>query len=339
MDGRQMTVRPRAMALTMLAVGGLALFSCSGPVVTAVGDSSDLVIVVDDGASELSELVEGVMGETVTWLVKEPCFRTTVTTPEQLGDLRNMRHVLLVGSWDGGSVSDLATRVFPRLDRHEPVTLRIAEDIWAKGQVVGVVMGRDAEEVGDYFRRAPDDVRQELVSAAVNRLAASLRKASEEAGAAGALANRFGWSICPPTGYDFFTTDAADGFVFFRRTRPDRTVTVYWEDGEPGYVSEQYVIAKREELSERYFDGDEIEYRRPLVTERVDFLGRPAVRVSGWWGNRELVGGGPFRTYCFFDESSGRVYFIDLGLFAPGLDKTALMRNLDAIAHTFRTTS
>ena len=107
MDGRQMTVRPRAMALTMLAVGGLALFSCSGPVVTAVGDSSDLVIVVDDGASELSELVEGVMGETVTWLVKEPCFRTTVTTPEQLGDLRNMRHVLLVGSWDGGSVEGL----------------------------------------------------------------------------------------------------------------------------------------------------------------------------------------------------------------------------------------
>ena len=85
----------------------------------------------------------------------------------------------------------------------------------------------------------------------------------------------------------------------------------------------------------RYFDGDVIEWKRPVEVEQVDFLGRPAVRVSGWWGNRTLVGGGPFRTYCFYEPSSERVYLLDISLFAPGVDKTALMRNLDAIAHTF----
>jgi hypothetical protein len=173
----------------------------------------------------------------------------------------------------------------------------------------------------------------------VTRLADRLKEDADESGMTRALEERFGWSIAPPTGYDFFTTDAEEGFVFFRRTRPDRTIFVHWESGGPDLVSEEHVLSSREELAMRYFDGDVIERQRPLITERVDFLGRRAVRVSGWWGNRELVGGGAFRTYCFHEPTQGRVYIVDASLFAPGFDKTSLMRNLDAIAHTFSTSS
>ena len=76
-------------------------------------------------------------------------------------------------------------------------------------------------------------------------------------------------------------------------------------------------------------------WRRELAVEAVEFAGRPAVRLSGWWGNRALVGGGPFRSYCFFEPSQRRVYIIDVSLFAPGVGKVPLMRNLDAVAHTF----
>jgi hypothetical protein len=154
-----------------------------------------------------------------------------------------------------------------------------------------------------------------------------------------ALENRFGWSIAPPTGYDFFTTHADQGFVFFRRTRPDRTIFLSWRDALSDQVTEEYALAWREQLAAGYFDGDATEDKRPLILESVDFRGRPAVRISGWWGNRDLVGGGPFRCYCFHEPSQNRTYLLDTSLFAPGMDKTSLTRNLDAIAHTFSTPS
>ena len=317
----------------LLALAGL--LSCSGPVVTAVGDSDDLVIIHDEGASELVELLVTAMESPCGWLLEEPAFRTTLTTLEASGDLKNLRHVLLVGTWDDGSVGQMAQKLFPRLREDSPPSLSLTEDVWAKRQMVGAIMGADSRAVATFLREHGDQVRADLEAAVLARLSASLRETAVKAGMAQAMSERFGWSVSPPSGYDFYATDGGDGFVFFRRTRPDRTIFVYWMNGGPGLVSEQFAFSRREELAAGYLDGDTIEWKRPLEVEDVDFLGLPAIRVSGWWGNRSLVGGGPFRTYCFHEPSSDRVYLVDVSLFAPGFDKTALMRNLDAIAHTF----
>jgi len=321
------------LTVCLLAVAGL--LSCSGPVVTAVGDSDELVIIHDQGSVKLAELVADAMEAPRSWLLGEPAFRTTLTTLERSGDLKNLRHVLLVGTMDGGAVGEMARKLIPSLTEDAPPAFSVAEDVWAKRQVVGVVVGADSKAVTAFLREHGDRVRGDMEEAALARLATSLRETAVRAGMAQAMSERFGWSVSPPTGYDFFTTDSGDGFVFFRRTRPDRTVFVYWTDGDPGFVSEQFALSKRDELGARYLDGDLIEWKRPVEAERIDFLGRSAVRVSGWWGNRTLVGGGPFRSYCFHDSSSERVYLVDVSLFAPAFDKTALMRNLDAIAHTF----
>jgi len=47
--------------------------------------------------------------------------------------------------------------------------------------------------------------------------------------------------------------------------------------------------------------------------------------------------GGPFVNYTFYDETSGRLYMIDGMIFAPGYDKREFLRQMEAIAHTFRT--
>lgn len=321
------------LALCLLATA--ALLSCSGPVVTAVGNSNDLVVICDADTPELAELVVAALESPQTWLLNEPSFRTTLTTAEEAGNLKNIRHVLLVGSLDRGAVGEMAARVFSGLSGDADPDLYITEDVWAKRQVVGAVVGADAGAVAAFLRDHGDRVRAEMEVAALNRLSASLRETAVKAGMAAAMSERFGWSVSPPTGYDFYTTDGEGGFVFFRRTRPDRTVFVYWTSGAPEFVSEQYALSKREELAALYLDGDAVEWDRPVEAERVDFLGLPAVRMSGWWGNRNLVGGGPFRSYCFFEPTTERVYILDVSLFAPGFEKTPLMKNLDAIAHTF----
>ena len=46
--------------------------------------------------------------------------------------------------------------------------------------------------------------------------------------------------------------------------------------------------------------------------------------------------GGPFLTYTFYDQPSGRIYIIDGMVFAPGYNKREFLRQLEVIAHTFR---
>jgi hypothetical protein len=330
--------RIAAVWAVMLALLAGAL-SCSGPVVTAVGDSNDLVIIHSDGQERLLEPVVSAMELPVEWLLGEPLFDPTLATPAGAKELRNIRHILLVGTWDEDDLAGFARQAFPKLGPNDPIGLRLTEDVWAKGQLVGAIMGSTEEEVLAFLDERGPEAAREFAAAAVRRLAERLKSDADESGMTATMLERFGWSLAPPTGYDFYTTNESDRFVFFRRVRPDRTVFVYWEEGEPGVVTDDFAVARREELASTYLDGDTIERRRPLDIRRVDFLGRQAVRLSGWWANRELIGGGTFISYCFYEPSQGRVYIVDVSLFAPGFSKMSLMRNLDAIAHTFATGS
>lgn len=329
--------RRKTPALVICLAVLSACASCSGPVVTAVGNSNDVVIIHAQGQESVAEAAVAALTSPDPWLLDEPLFNPTLATPQGSDELRNIRHVILVGGLDDAEFADFARRAFPRSESQGPVSLRMTEDVWAKGQLVGAVIGDTGEEVVAFLDERGERVAEDFALAAVRRLAKKLRSDAEDAGMTSALENRFGWAIAPPSGYDFFTTDAEDGFVLFRRTRPDRSIFVYWEEGTAEAVTEDFALEKRAELALRYYDGDVIEERRPLVVESGDFLGRPAVRVSGWWGNRELVGGGPFLTYCFHEPEQGRIYMVDTSLFAPGFDKMSFMRNLDAIAHTFST--
>ncbi len=326
--------RPRP--IIWIAALLLLPLSCSGPVVTAVGESNDLVIIHDGEATgrARNQLVRA-MESGVDWLLGEAAFNTTVTTPTIARDLRNRRQILVVGIWNGGDVEREIARKIRSLDRDAPPRLHIERDIWAKGQTVGVIMGGSEDALVEYISEHGPELLSEFETAVRARAVDKLRSAAAESGATDELGRRFGWSLAPPTGYDFFTTDAADGFVFFRRIRPDRTVFVFWQEGEEHFVTEEFVVSKRAELSRHYYDGDEIEWRRPLRIEPVEFAGRSALRVSGWWGNRERVGGGPFLTYCFYEPTQGRVYLVDATLFAPSMDKVSFARNLDAVANTF----
>jgi hypothetical protein len=325
----------RAGVSCVIAAAALLAAGCGGPVVTAAGESDDLVIVRDDAARTAGHALVAVMESPVEWLLGEQAYRVTDIPPDKFKLYANRRHLLLAGVWGQGGVADLVRRRVRGLDRESPPSLVLVQDIWAKGQVVGVIMGRDDADLAQYIERAGPEILDRFEGAAVRRAARILRERGAETGMKAALEERFGWSLAPPQGYELFATDSEEGFAFLRRTDPDRTVAVYWQDGEPDFASAEFAIAKREELGQRYFDGDEIEWQRELAIETVEFAGRPAIRLAGWWANRALVGGGPFITYCFFEPSQGRLYLVDASLFAPAMDKVPLMRNLDAIARTF----
>jgi hypothetical protein len=332
-------MRRRSPFLVLLVVPALALCllsSCSRRTIIAAGESDDLVIVADPDVTPaaLDSLVALVQTD-VPWLLDEPSFKPTLTTPSTAKELLQRRHVVLLGVWGRGDVPGLAARRITGLRQGEPAQLRIEEDVWAEGQIVGLIVGRDEPELLAYLAGHRAEILERLDAAVVGRLARTLAESPEGAAAGAMLDERYGWSISPPTGYDLISSAADEGFVFLRRTQPDRNLFVFWRDGGRELVTRDFAVDLRQELTRRYYDGDEIEWKRPFEAETVPFAGTTALRLSGWWANKRLLGGGPFRLYCFAVPEQGRIYLVDASLFSPGMDKVPLMRNLDAIAHTF----
>lgn len=322
--------------LLFLSIASLFLVSCTGPTISAVGESDDLVIVTARGASErLVRTAVATCELPVPWLLDEPAFKTTVRTLDQIRGVTNRRHLVIVGTWED-EAGEFAGERFDALEDGRAARLAISTDVWAEGQVAAAVVGPDEEAVISFLNGNREDLVERIELASERRLARSLCAADEADEMSAALLERFGWSLCPPGEYELFTSPEDGRFVFFRRTKPDRTVFVAWRDGDSSDVTEDEATAWREQLARTYLDGDEIEWRRPFFTEPARLAGSDAVRLTGWWANRELVGGGPFVSYCFAVPEQGRVYLVDASLFAPSFDKTALMRNLESIVRTFR---
>jgi hypothetical protein len=62
------------------------------------------------------------------------------------------------------------------------------------------------------------------------------------------------------------------------------------------------------------------------------------VKLEGAWTSNRFAGGGPFWCYFIPDPDRGRLFCLDLLVYAPGMDKMDFFRRMEAIAGTFATT-
>jgi len=68
----------------------------------------------------------------------------------------------------------------------------------------------------------------------------------------------------------------------------------------------------------------------------VRFAGYNALRMSGYWYNDTVTAGGYFETYYIHDPDAEILWAVDILTYAPGLPKHPLVRELRALAETFR---
>lgn len=158
------------------------------------------------------------------------------------------------------------------------------------------------------------------------------------------LLKNYGWTIRVPLDYKLEVQSAKDRFVMFHKKVPERWFSVFWiEATDPSIITKQWCIAKRNEIGQKFFEGEILEETyQEVETEEVVFLNRRTLKLKGLWKNSgEQVdpAGGPFRMYCFFDEPTERIYFIDMHVFLPDFKKRKLhyLRQMEIIAQTFKT--
>ena len=291
----------------------------------------------------LKGALESTFEKTIRTPQLERLFVLVFKRPETLAQFKTKKNIILLSSLRSqGKAAEIVRSMLtePRVlkgveeGRYYVFTLK---NQWAQDQLLMVLVSKDLSTLkekiiqnSDFLYRIFDNRYKSLLK---KRMYAKLeRKETEKK-----LMDKYGWAVRVQHDYFLAFEDPKENFVFLRRRFPERWLFVYWVDTEdPSFLTPEWCLKKRDEIGEKFYGEDRIvrEYTR---VEKGEFLGREALIVEGLWENEKEVAGGPYKAYCFYDPPTKRVYMIDIAVFAPGQRKMPFLRQLEVIAHTFRT--
>ena len=224
-------------------------------------------------------------------------------------------------------------------------------DLWARPQRVIYLVAQEKEDLVSLIADRADDIQYTYNEAIREWTAADMFERLQQTDKEDALLDDHAFAV--NIQHDYQTVVDTIGLVYMRRVLSDtwRNLVVYYEENaNPEDLTPEWVYQTRDRITKEHMRGNvhgwvAIDYRRPLEAENINFLGHYGFEVRGLWhmegpdpsGRLIPLGmGGPFVSYAFYDETSSRLYLIDGMVFAPNYKKREFLRQMEAIAYSFR---
>lgn len=352
-------------ALTLLCLAPLA--GCVGgdtdfrPLAT--GPEGEVVVVIDSvhWRGAIGDSLRNTLGAYIATLpAPERSFDlrpVVLTSEDRLEEVRQRKNVVIVAPLDDSTNEARYLRnVFDEaaqgaIREGQPAVIG-RPNLWRRSQQVYFVTAPTAEGVAAALAARGDEMRRTFNRITRERTAVEMFERGRQTDLEQTLMEHHGFAV--NVQHDYVIAVDTTNFVWLRRILTDtwRSLFVYYEENaNPTLLTPEWIYATRDSLTRQYVQGNvrgyvQIADRRPLETENIEFLGRFGYETRGLWhlvekqdGRVVYEGGmgGPFLTYAFYDEPSRRLYLIDGMVFAPGFDKREFLRQLEVIAHTFRT--
>ena len=312
--------------------------ACSGPMIAAFGSNSEIVIVTSPRCAQEVAILRAILEREVLTVQHEKAFTVRVITTGEVKPEQSRKNIILMDFLES------ATSVSDRIEslagsdkgaiRQGTVNLKAVHERWAKGQVVMMVAAPDREGLNRVLTADADAIFAFVSGEVQARLNRSLFDAGEQQAATKRLAAEYGWSLRLPAGYEIDESHASERVIKILKDRPARMITVYWEGGswsDPAGTC----LERKKMLAWEFWDQDEI-VEETVEIQEGGFMGHKGVVVSGTWENKKYTIGGFYVTYCFACEGCRRNYVVDASMFAPGLEKLPLLRELKAVLSTFK---
>jgi hypothetical protein len=317
------------------------LFGC-GQLPQGIGSNHEVMVLAD---REQWERFEGILREIFERKVftaqEENVFTVRWGDPEKFDFYRKWRNLVLLASFDHpGSTAKLMGQLLSPEAREQvsrgETFFFVRQNAWAREQEVFFFAAQGEGALAEKLRENRDqifDLMEQALDAKVREL---LYAKAEQLKLEKRLFRDYGWTLRVPMGYEVFREFPQEHFVWLRKQQPHRWIFVYWEETEDVTLTPEGCLKKRDEIGRTFYEGDQI-VRDHTSFQEIDFLGWRALQLSGLWENRRRYLGGPFRTYCFYDQGAKRRYLVDVAVFAAGVEKEPYLRQVDLIAHTFST--
>ena len=327
----------------------------------AVGLAEEIVVVMDSSMfySETASALENTFGSEITTIPQtvrnrsEKLFRLTYrdfSNRDELEELKQLRNVIFAGLID--DTTNVSTFINEITD--EPLRVRIrqnesfaftANEEWFRDQWVLVLSSTDDSQLASMIR----DHREELTHSALEidfrRMEENIFRRYEQTDLSDSLWNQYGWSVRMQ--HDYIQTIDTTDVVMFRRPLPDndRWMWGWWSEdvSDVSFVDQEWINTVRDSLMEQYLQGTRegsyitTEYQRDIVTSEIE----RDDRLRGWetLGTWQMVNdymGGSFVNFTWHDSESQRLYMVEYGQFAPGVEKRNFVQQFRAMGRTFR---
>ncbi|MBX2819462.1 MAG: DUF4837 family protein [Rhodothermaceae bacterium] len=328
----------------------------------AVGPEGKMTVLIDSAqwnGAVGDHLREALGGPIYTLPAPEPMFdltRGAITSQRAFDLIKRQKNVVIVAPLS--DTTTIAQFISNRLDEgaREMVNSGVSafiprNNLWSRDQLVAYVTAATPEELAGAIQERSEDLLYEFNKKTRERLQKDMFEKGRQFEIEQVLMDKYDFAV--NVQHDYLIAEDTTNFVQLRRiisSESWRSLFVYFEDNaNPNDLTSEWVYTTRDSLSKLYMQGNVIGYaqidrRRPLTTENIDFLGKYGFESRGLWhmvaeaedGFEPLGMGGPFLSYAFYDEESGRNYLIDGMIFAPNYPKREFLRQLEVIAYTFR---
>jgi hypothetical protein len=324
--------------LLVAALAVCAGAACSGPQIAAFGSNSEIVIITSPRTADEGETLKSILEREIITVQYEKAFEVKLITTGDTKSDENRKNLILLDYLEpksrlSGKILSL-TRGDKAAMTAGDVNLETLDDRWARGQAVILIAAPTKVDLDSLLSRDADRIFQYVSDQVQARLDRSLFYAGEQEAATRRLAETYGWSLRLPDGYNIDETYADQRVIKILKDQPARMITVYWEGGEWTDRAKSCLERKRM-LAYEYWDQDEI-VDETLKISAGRFLGHDCTVLTGNWENKKYTIGGVFVTYCFRCDECGQKYVVDASVFAPGLEKLPLIRELKAILASFK---
>jgi len=332
----------RNLAVIVLAV--LLVGSCSRrSSFTPVGSYSSVMIVTETGQLDRSteNLVRQIQHPVDYYTKEELQFRAKLISAYQVEKEPPSKNMILFGLVRQGEVGKLIEgfigtasvrkvlegkiNVFKKLDYPYTGQLTIIITAASPERLAAVV-----SENGPLIREIIEEANRERLRNYL--LEKEKRELTEE------IRAKYKFTLRIPFLYELNRERKDIPGIEFVRTEPHRGLTVSWRSWPRGGVSladSSALYDIRADLAWKMYDKDVM--RRDLVSFAEDRLGDyMIVRMDGYWENSEGIYGGPYSCFFLYDDILSRLWIVDTLVYGPGFDKHPLLRELRAVAETFR---
>ncbi len=350
----------KILYLTLLS---FSLFSCSEKKgesqTSAVGLSGDMYVIMDSmqWKGPLGQLVNSTFGRDMEVLNRtEPLYNIRWIDPRKLSTtLKQRRNLIFVVTLDQNSLG--ANRVkgmftkesTDKIKSDTSFFLTTATNLFARGQEVMFLVGtneknlirkieKNATRLTDYFDKSEQE-----------RLTFSIFKSGQMKGVTDLARKNYDVEIRIPFGFQLVMQNKE--FLWARQInqKDDRDIFIARRKyTSPNQFNKDSLIQYRNDLCKKYLFGNPEKIDSYLITETnvsykpvlvrdITFRGKYAKEMRGLWRTNNLSMGGPFVSYSFVDEAQGMLYYIEGFSYAPGRVQREIMRELETILNTFRT--
>ena len=220
-------------------------------------------------------------------------------------------------------------------------------DLWAEGQVIVYATGATDEATAAAIRQKGPVLRRQLADLVRARTEEDMFKKARQFALEDTLMLHHGFAV--HVQHDYFiakdTTYGPDaGYVRLRRLLDGtwRDLFVTYQPGRAPLAPDA-LADEIDRLAADHLPGSraesfvQIERRNAFVADTVEIEGLQATELRGLWRMTEDFMGGPFVAYRFYEPAQDRTYTYYGMVFAPNFRKREFLRQMEVIAHTFRT--